>query len=543
MMLKNLFLMALLSVSMVAIAQDAPPANWFNLDIATDGVQGMGVEKAYQTALKGRTSKTVIVAVLDSGVDPNHEDLKDVMWTNEKEAKGKPGVDDDGNGYVDDIHGWNFLGGKDGQNIEQMTLEMTRELARYKKMFAGKKPSELTKAEKKEYAKFIAIEDRFNEKKAEDESQLNIVSKLVEQLVEAEVLLKKEIGKDGYDADDLAKLAKTKDKKLQKAVGTAQFMLDNGYSMTDLTDAKKSLEGLVNYSYNLDFDPRSSIIKDNPEDLNDKFYGNNDVQGPDAGHGTHVAGIIGAARNNGKGMNGVADNVRIMSVRCVPDGDEHDKDVALAIRYAVDNGAQVINMSFGKNYSPHKDWVDDAVRYALDHDVVLVHAAGNDANNNDVGGNFPCDIYQKKGGLFKPKTAKNWIEIGAFSWKKGQDRLADFSNFGKKNVDIFSPGVAIYSTVPGSKYKNENGTSMASPAAAGVAAMLRSYFPALTAKQVKSILMESTTPVLGKVKKPGSDELVEMSELCVTGGVVNAEKAVQLALKTKGKKKVAMPRA
>ncbi len=522
-MLKKLFTAAALIASTAAFAQDAPPANWFNLDAMTDGVQGMSVEKAYSTALKNRPAQTVIVAVIDSGVDPMHEDLKDVMWVNEKEAKGKPGVDDDNNGYVDDLHGWNFLGGKDGRSVNQQTVEMTRELARLNKKFEGKKPSEIPGDQKKEYAYYIKVLDRYTEKKAEDESQLKIVTKLVDDLADAQGLIKKELGKDGYDAADLAKLSKTKDKKLAKAVFIAQSMLDNGYSMDDLVDAKKSLSNLVNFSYNLDFDPRSDIIKDNPEDINDSHYGNSDVRGPDALHGTHVAGIIAAERNNGKGINGVADHVRIMSVRTVPDGDENDKDVALAIRYAVDNGAQVINMSFGKSFSPHKQWVDDAVRYAAKHDVLLVHAAGNDASDNDHGNNFPSDTYEKRGGLFKPKKAENWLEIGALSWKKGEDRVADFSNYGKKNVDLFSPGVAIHSTIPDNKYKDEQGTSMASPAAAGVAAMLRSYFPTLTAVQVKKILMESTAPVTGKVKKPGSDELVELKDLCVTGGVVNGK--------------------
>jgi subtilisin family serine protease len=535
-MLKNLFFSASMAVSMAAFGQDAPPENWYNLDKTTDGVQGLGVEKAYQTVLKGRTNRPIIVAVLDSGVDPNHEDLKDVMWINAKEAAGKPGVDDDGNGYIDDLNGWNFLGGRDGRNVGQQTLELTRVVGAYNKRFSGKNESDLSGDDKKAYKNYLVLLDKFNEKKSTDEAQLKVIGNLVSDLEDAEIVLKKELKKDGYDAADLDKLAKTSDKKLQKAVRTAQFMLENGYAKADLVDAKDHYEKSVKYSYNFDFDPRADIVKDNPENFADRYYGNNDVQGPDATHGTHVAGIIAAKRNNKIGINGVADNVRIMSVRCVPDGDEHDKDVALAIRYAVDNGASIINMSFGKSVSPHKDWVDAAVKYALDNDVLLIHAAGNDANNNDVGGNFPCDIYAKKG-LFKPKKAANWVEIGALSWKKGDEQLATFSNFGKKNVDIFSPGVDINSTVPGNKYKNESGTSMASPAAAGVAAMIRSYFPALTAKQVKSIMLESNVSMTEKVKKPGTDDLVLLSDISVTGGVVNATRALELAAKTKGKKK------
>ena len=252
-------------------------------------------------------------------------------------------------------------------------------------------------------------------------------------------------------------------------------------------------------------------------------------------HGTHVAGIIAAKRNNGIGMNGVADNVRIMSVRCVPDGDERDKDVANAIRYAVDNGASVINMSFGKGYSPDKQYVDDAMRYAAQHDVVIVHAAGNDSENNDTDPNFPNDKYAKKGGWFKPKKVDTWMEIGALNWKSAEKRPAKFSNYGKANVDIFSPGVAIYATVPGNKYQDLQGTSMASPAAAGVAAILRSYFPELSAKQVKGVMMDACAKQEGKVTKPGTTEMVSFSELCVTGGIVSASKAVEAAAKVKGK--------
>ncbi|MEM9823236.1 MAG: S8 family serine peptidase, partial [Bacteroidota bacterium] len=241
---------------------------------------------------------------------------------------------------------------------------------------------------------------------------------------------------------------------------------------------------------------------------------------------------------NDVGIKGVADNVRIMSVRAVPDGDERDKDVANAIIYAVDNGASIINMSFGKAYAWDKEAVDKAVKYAQKKDVLLVHAAGNDAKETDDLGNFPNDIYNKRGGLFKSKRAKNWIEVGALSWKGGEDAVASFSNYGKENVDLFAPGHQILSTTPDQGYAKFSGTSMASPVTAGVAAVLRSYFPSLTASQVKDILMETTVQQMQMVKKPGSEEKVAFSELCQTGGVVNAFSAVKMAMKTKGKKKI-----
>ena len=304
-------------------------------------------------------------------------------------------------------------------------------------------------------------------------------------------------------------------------------------------EATKYFDGQLKYNLNPDYNPRD-MVGDNPDDLSNRNYGNNDYQGPDAFHGTHVAGIIAAGRNNGVGINGIADNVRIMTVRCVPDGDERDKDVANAIYYAVDNGASVINMSFGKGYSPQKAYVDAAMKYASDHDVLLVHAAGNDSENNDSDPNFPNDEYQKpvKAGLFKKaKNVPSWVEIGAMNWKSGDKRVANFWNYGKKNVDLFSPGVQLYSTIPGSEYGNASGTSMASPAAAGVAAIIRSYYPELSALQVKDILMKSVIKQDGDVYKPGSTtEKVKFTDLCVSGGIISATNAVELAEKTKGKK-------
>ncbi|HEY5368677.1 MAG TPA: S8 family serine peptidase, partial [Hanamia sp.] len=249
-------------------------------------------------------------------------------------------------------------------------------------------------------------------------------------------------------------------------------------------------------------------------------------------HGTHCSGIIAAVRNNGIGMNGIADNVRIMMVRAVPDGDEHDKDIANAIRYAVDNGAEVISMSFGKGYSPQKQWVDDAVKYAKSKDVLLIHAAGNDAKNNDSTFNFPNPVYQDKSGI-----APNFITVGASGDPTNGGFTASFSNYGKKTVDVFAPGVNIYSTIPvGNKYAKYSGTSMATPVVAGVAALILEYYPDLSAEQVKYVIDNSVEPITEKVKLPGTDSLVNLSDICISGGEVNAYNAVKLASTLKGER-------
>jgi subtilisin family serine protease len=345
-----------------------------------------------------------------------------------------------------------------------------------------------------------------------------------------------------------------------------------------INEALSFYDKQLKYRLNLDFNPRDSI-GDNYANSLEKAYGNNDATGPDALHGSHVSGIIGANRKNMLGIKGVADNVKIMALRSVPDGDERDKDVANSIRYAVDNGAKVINMSFGKSYSWDKAVVDSAVKYAASKDVLLVHAAGNDGKNIDLLNNFPSRIYgdtinpnfknldkplfdpiataQNSGGILTSKNkrsekgkkqdsvetkslkpqAASWIEVGASQWKDNEELVASFSNYGKTAVDVFAPGVQINSTIPGSKYKEEEGTSMASPVVAGLAALIRSYFPGLSAVQVKNIILNSVSKVDHKVKikdETGASHKVPFKEVCVSGGIINAYSAIQLAQRTAG---------
>ncbi len=525
-------------------AQSSVPDNWFNLDAAQSEVQGVSTNKAYNTLLKGKKSQTVIVAIIDSGVDAEHEDLADVMWRNPGEIPGN-GIDDDKNGYVDDVHGWNFIGGKNG-NINQDNLEVARLVNKYRQKFKNVKPENLSKEDKVLYAKFQKMEKEVEEKQTSASSQLAQMESTKLIIMEAldgigKALDGKEFNKENIDAIEAGgdrSLMVGKNIILESFAQGAPFesIADVKTDFEEqIKDASKYFDTQANYHYNPDFNPRS-IVGDNYANQTEKGYGNNDVKGPDAFHGTHVAGIVAAKRNNGLGMDGVADNVRIMSVRAVPDGDERDKDVANAIRYAVDNGASIINMSFGKGYSWNKKIVDDAVRYAAKHDVLLVHAAGNSAQNNDSSDNFPNDTYEKKK-FFGKKQAQNWIEVGALSWKGGEDAAATFSNYGKQNVDLFAPGVAIYSTTPDNNYKNAQGTSMASPVVAGVAAVLRSYFPNLSAKQVKGILMDSVVPLNQKVKTPGDPtKTVPFKSLSQSGGVVNVYTAVAKAQKVKPKK-------
>jgi cell wall-associated protease len=528
--------------------------DWFLRDPEADSLLGVSAEKTYQTLLKGKPSRTVLVAVIDSGIDTDHEDLKDIIWTNEDEIAGN-GIDDDKNGYVDDIHGWNFIGGKNG-NVAEDTYEVTREYARLKPKYENADTTKISKKDKAEFALWKKVKTKYDHDFAANKKQYDDYKKMYGQyqmiaanLTFYDSLLSTQLEKP-ITKSALEKFSPTDEKLVEAKDGflnimnaflrdpSAREQFGENLTTTDLLEALNGAVGqlsdavdhysvAVEYGYNLDFNSRT-IVGDNPKDLTEKGYGNNDVKGPDAKHGTHVAGIIAANRNNTLGIKGIADNVRIMSVRAVPNGDERDKDIANAIIYATDNGAKIINMSFGKSFSPNKELVDKAVKYAESKGVLLMHAAGNDGDNLDVEDNFP-NKYFKKGG-----SAKTWLEIGASAWGRDTTLAASFSNYGKRSVDFFAPGVEIYSTTPGNQYEDLQGTSMACPAATGVAAMLMEYFPNLSAAQVKDILRQSTRKFDGlKVVKPGSKEEIPFSELSSTGGLVSAYEAVKLAMTMK----------
>ncbi len=525
----------------------ALPRDWFLKDAETDHYLGVSAEKAY-SLLQNKPSRTVIVAVIDSGIDIDHEDLKDVLWVNEDEIAGN-GIDDDKNGYVDDIHGWNFIGGKDG-NVKEDTYEVTREYARLKPRFENITDQTVAKKEREEFEYWKVVKKKFlndstysKEQLDQFTQQLELYSNIYATIYYYDSVLQAATGApvtkaglpDIEAANDTVREARDNMIMILQNVSAEDLyvrdlLLELEFALGQLTEGVHHYRTAVEYGYNAAFDSRS-IVGDNPDDPYEKAYGNNDVEGPDPTHGTHVAGIIGANRKNSIGIKGIADNVKIMSVRAVPPGaDERDKDVANAIIYAVDNGAQIINMSFGKRFSPHKDAVDKAVKYAESKGVLLVHGAGNDAHNVDNVPQYPSRT------LKKGKAVSNWIEVGASSWSADSNFVATFSNYGKESVDLFAPGVEIYSSIPNNEYQSLDGTSMASPATAGVAALLMSYFPHLSAVQVRDILRQSTRKFDGlQVIKPGTKEMVRLDQISITGGLVDSYEAVQLAMKVKVK--------
>ncbi len=497
-----------------------PAKNWQNEDLAKDSVYGTSSDKALEL-LKGKTSTTVVVAVIDNGVYINHPALKGHIWVNPKEIPNNK-IDDDHNGYVDDVNGWDFIGGKDG-DVKQDNFEITRLYRDLSKKFANANPDKISDADKADYKEYLKVKKNFEAKYNDIEKQYNDQKTFSDNINK----IKTALGDSDLTKDVLEKYNPT-DSILIKAKERLIKDIDKGYTFDGI---EKSVKGLIGsddaslkYQYNVNFNPRY-IVGDNYTDASERYYGNNDVSEPSDVHGTHVSGII-AGNRTGKpdAQEGIADNVKIMVVRVVPDGDERDKDVANGIRYAVDNGAKVINMSFGKQYAYNKKTVDDAVKYAAAHDVLLVHAAGNEHKDNDTTDQFPNPIYADN-----HKKAKNWLEVGA---SDVHGKPAPFSNYGKKSVDLFAPGMRVYSCVPDSDYRYLSGTSMASPTATGVAAIIREYFPTLTAVQMKKILMKSVTKITFKVPLPGHPEkMVNYTDLCISGGVINAYKAVQLAMK------------
>ena len=497
-----------------------PPADWHLLDLSTDGIAGISARRADREVLAGRNpQRTVIVAVIDGGVDTAHADLRANLWMNPKETPGNR-TDDDGNGYVDDVRGWNFIGGADGRNIDDETLEVTR---LYRRCTNAPGAAPLTAEQRAECPR---VQRAFEQERLEMQQTAAILSTLDERLRTAIPALRRAIGTDSLTVARVEALQATA-ADVREARYLYLQITGFGLDPADVPEQAKTVNGLLQYGLNPGFDARS-IVGDDPLNVTQRVYGNADATGPDALHGTHVAGIIGAVRGNGIGVDGITPAVRIMSIRAVPNGDERDKDVANAIRYAVDNGALVLNLSFGKSFSPEKAAVDEAVRYAESRGALIVHASGNDGENADESPSFPTPNYLGGG------RAANWIEVGASSWRGGDSLAASFSNYGRGLVDVFAPGVDILSTDGKGGVSRESGTSMAAPVVSGLAALIMAYHPELTAVQVKRIILESATPFRTQtVVRPGGDERVPFGSLSATGGIVNAYNALRMAQTTR----------
>lgn len=540
--MKKIILIALFGWPVLVFAQNnseisSVALRGWHLKAPQSGLYGIDLDAAYRFLASRKLKSTpVVVAVLDSGIDTLHEDLKPILWVNPGEIPNN-GIDDDGNGFIDDVHGWNFLGNPDGRNVNSTSSEWIRVYWRFKEQYEGKTidTATLSKEEKYIYAQWLKARSGVVGQGMKPE-ELQKLQQFLSNVVICDSLLQIILGKPAFTLKDVKAFdpinkmqAEIKQYYVEVFKNEKDDMSTNKQMLDNVTEYVVGEERRANGDKIPPEDNRTAITGDDERNLSTRFYGNNDLQASTPEHGTHVAGIIAAVRNNKLGMDGIADNVRLMVVRTSPQGDEHDKDIALAIRYAVDNGAKVINMSFGKSLSPDKAFIDEAIRYAISKDVVLVQAAGNNHLNIDGYDKYPNPRF-----LFGDSLASNWIVVGA-SDEKGE--AADFSNYGKKAVDVFAPGVAIYAPYPGgNQYKSWQGTSMAAPVVTGLAALLRSYFPKLKASEIRQVIMQSVSKPIKKTvagKQPKTAAQTPISQLCKSGGIVNAFKAVQLAAKRK----------
>ena len=487
-----------------------PVKNWQLMDLSADDVFGISLEKAYAELIKNKKSKTVIVAVIDGGLAIDQEDLKSMVWTNPKEIPGN-GKDDDGNGYVDDVHGWNFLGSSK-EDFEFDNEESVRQVRKYANRFVGVESAQVPNKDVPDYIRYRTAKKELDTKREKLTQEVYSISKLIEDV---KPVLNK-IGKENPTLDDFKKFSPANETEIR----VQGFMIPvlekfpdfNAYREKYVTAPLAEKQRKLAYDLNIAYDPRAKHAHEYAPSKGN-LYGNANVAGPvPPDHGTHVAGIIAAVRNNNIGINGVTNTVLVMPVRAIPEGDERDQEDAAAIRYAADNGAKIINMSYGKDSSPDKEMVDEAVRYALAKGVLIVRATGNDGKDLDQHPVYPNRNYADKTGM-----ADAWLEVGASGFTNDASLAAPFSNYGQKTVDVFAPGVEIYSTLPGNKYEAHTGTSMAAPLVSGLAALIWSHYPKLTAMQIKEIIMKSVVKADALKNK------------CITGGVVNAYNALKLA--------------
>ncbi|WPU93987.1 S8 family serine peptidase [Mucilaginibacter sabulilitoris] len=537
-------LLVSLIINIPASAQTLPkqepelPKGWQLMDLKETGFYGISLKPAY-LFLQGKKSKPVVVATIDSGVDTLQRDLKSILWVNTKEIPGN-GIDDDHNGYVDDIHGWNFLGGPNGKADFNETTEEVREYNKLKGKFETL--TDTNSVDKKQYAYWKRVKTIYDTTINKARTETEQLQPIMNALMVTSGYIKRGLNLPAngtFKQADLVKLKMTNDTLTQSKYVWDSIFSQEGGNQNNAAIIKDLSEYLAKLNNDLspDLEARKRIVGDNVDSMDNKPYGNNLLKFADASHGTGVAGLIGALRNNGYGINGVADNVRIMVIKAVPNGDEYDKDIANAIRYAVDNGAKVVNMSFGKKISPHKEWVDEAFKYAASKDVLLVQASGNDSEDMDANPDFPNDTFLDGSST----DADNVVNVGASGPRMGEQLAGEFSNYGKKSVDVFAPGVKVTTVDTDAEFMTEDGTSFSSPVTAGIAALVLEYYPTLSSKQLKQVLLQSVTPLTGTmVLRPGSKTIkVDFASLSKTGGIVNAYKALQIASKMKGERVIA----
>lgn len=523
---------------------------WYCKDFEIDSLPGISLDKWYRQNKK-KAKKTIIVAVIDTQIDKNHQDLQDEIWLNTKEIANN-NLDDDQNGYVDDIQGWNFTAKKDSY-IVWGNFEYVRLVREFQNKFENQTETTVSKDDLFYYKEYLRAKKKLEEESSYYKTRLKSLEYSINIFPIAKDSLRHYFPKEDYtyeQLDSLYKIHKINDKTFRQRrenndrdlgamIGFLMFRLEsNEQTLTEVIESKIQTDSIVNKNLNINFDERK-FIGDNPNIL-EKGYGSKNITISKEGHrsfqdhNTKVSGIIAAKRNNNLGIKGIAENVKIMPLTISFSGDEHDKDIAMAVYYAVDNGAKVINMSFIKEFSLRQQWVSEAFKYAEKHNVLLVHAAGNESFDIDKNPTYPSDNNFDG----SAEICNNFINVGSISTRLNTTFVSDFSNYGKENVDLFAPGEEIYTTAAGNTYKFDSGTSLAAPMVSGTAALIWSYYPNLTATEVKQIILDSGTPYNLEVIVPGTkDKKVPFSELSKSGKVLNVYNAMKLAKEVNNKKK------
>jgi subtilisin family serine protease len=516
-----------LSVKVNYLKPKSSDKNWQNKDIIKDSIPGISLDRAYQELLKNKIGKQVIVAVIDAQMDIHHEDLKQAIWVNKDEIPNN-GIDDDKNGYVDDVNGWNFIGNTKGESVYESHFEFIRVIKKFKDIFENKSFDSVNNQLKTEYILYKKAKKRVQKEYKRMAYIKSAMDYSINWLDSIKNILKPYFPDEKYTIKKL-KSYQTKDKKLKSAINRMIIAIRRDWSIKFFKKRIKDLDRYNDFYLNLNYNDRD-LVGDDVNDVKDVKYGyHNVLVNPKfkVYHATYMAGVIGAIRNNNIGLDVFSNQIKIMPLVVSSNGDENDKDIALAIRYAVDNGAKVINMSFIKDFSMHQKWVQDALIYAEKHQVLCVHGSGNDHLDNDTFTNYPVDYDN-----FGFEIVDNFIEVGSNAYHANKWLISSFSNYGIKNVDIFAPGQNIYTTNINDGYTYDDGTSMAVPMVTGIAALIWSYYPNLKAKQVKEIILASGVSYDLDVEITGEDgkkKLVPFNSLSKSGKIVNAYNALLFA--------------
>lgn len=532
--------------------------DWYNCSFDQDGVYGAEVNKAYEFLKEKKIKKRPVVALIGTGLDVEHEDLKQAVWVNPKEkANGK---DDDKNGLVDDINGWNFLGGKDGRVMETITREGDREFFRLKDKYADYITSN---------GEFFKIIDGKRTLVPAPENLSEYVYYKTRVLPESEIAKKYGGWQIGYVIREYGdkfkseletkypgqKITKEQFQTCYDPNGPVDTLRDIAFTLIALgfqvyktedlsvvyenfvmTAVERAEVEYMNVLKRYGNDGREDVIGDNYLDIKDTRYGNNVLLTSDAALGTMQAGVIGARRGNARGGDGIMDQARIMALRVMAGkGEPYLKDMALAIRYAVDHQADVIVLPQQNTLYPEmqKKWMEEAIRYAEDEDVLVIVPAW------ELSLDLSKQLFFPNRWMTDGKELTNLMVV-ASSDKYGNPSMN--SNYGAKELDLYAPGVSVYAAYTGDTYQTGTGMGLASASVAGVAALIKAYYPNLTGSQIRDILLASVTSRKGVEVEKGievggkkTQDLFLFDDLCLSGGILNAYQAVVAASKLAGK--------